>query len=270
MQTIGAGKDIDEARQPAIVERNGTRIGFLGYCSVAPKGYYAVPRRAGVAPMRAITHYEPLEDDQPGTPCKIMSWPLQRDLGALVDDIQRLRPQVDIVAVSLHWGVHHIRGLIADYQPIVAHAAIDAGADVIIGHHPHILKGIEVYRGKVIFYSIGDFARDFNTDRAPDVGWHREAQEIYRILGAGFGGQQDAIEDRFSMVAMIHFEAGAIQRISFRPVMIEIEDGGPQPQVVSPSSGRGKEIILFTEEISRNAGFSTEFTVDGDEVVVQV
>ncbi|MEI9805170.1 MAG: CapA family protein [Pseudolabrys sp.] len=130
IQTIGAGSDIDEARKPAIVERNGTKIAFLGYCSVAPKSYYAVPGRAGIAPMRAITHYEALEDDQPGTPCKIMTWPLQRDLDALVADIKRVRSQVDIVAVSLHWGVHHIKGLIADYQPTVAYAAIDAGADI--------------------------------------------------------------------------------------------------------------------------------------------
>jgi poly-gamma-glutamate capsule biosynthesis protein CapA/YwtB (metallophosphatase superfamily) len=209
------GDDIEEARKPAIFERDGTRIAFLGYCSVSPKSYYAVPGRAGVAPMRAITHYEPLEDDQPGTPCKIMTWPLKRDLDALVADVERVRPHVDIVVVSLHWGIHHLRGQIADYQPAVPRAAIDAGADIILGHHPHIVKGIEVYRGKGIFYSIGDFARDFNQDRKPDVEWNRECEEVSGIFGATFAGGHGNVEDRFSMVANIHFDKGRIERVSF-------------------------------------------------------
>ena len=270
IQTIGAGKNIDEARQPAIVECDGTRIAFLGYCSVAPKGYYAAPRRAGVAPMRAITHFEPLEEDQPGTPAKIMTWPLQRDLDALVQDVERVRPDVDIVAVSLHWGVHHIRGLIADYQPVVAHAAIDAGADIIIGHHPHVLKGIEVYRGKVILYSIGDFARDYNQDRAADVEWAREAKEVYEIYGSAFAGGQGKISNRFSMVADIQFAAGQIQRVSYRPVMIEIEDGAPQPQIVPVASTRGQEIIQFEKDITREAGLDTKFRVEGEKVVIEI
>jgi hypothetical protein len=278
MQTIGAGKDIDEARKPAILERDGTRIAFLGYCSVAPKSYYAVPGRAGIAPMRAITHYEPLEEDQPGTPCKIMTWPLQRDLDALVEDIKRVRSEVDIVAVSLHWGVHHIKGHIADYEPTVAHAAIDAGADVIIGHHPHILKGIEVYRGKVIFYSIGDFARDFNTDRKPDVEWNRECEEVYKIYGAAFIGagkgkgqtSHGSVEDRFSMVANIKFDRGRIVRVSFLPIMIELEGNGQQPRVAPASGAEGAEIARFVEEVTRGAGLNGKFHIEGDEVVIDL
>ncbi|MEI9803430.1 MAG: CapA family protein [Pseudolabrys sp.] len=261
IQTIGAGSDIDEARKPAIVERNGTKIAFLGYCSVAPKSYYAVPGRAGIAPMRAITHYEALEDDQPGTPCKIMTWPLQRDLDALVADIKRVRSQVDIVAVSLHWGVHHIKGLIADYQPTVAYAAIDAGADIIIGHHPHILKGIEVYRGKVILYSIGDFARDFNKDRKPDVEWNRECEEVYKIYGSAFLGGKGKeepnhghLEDSYSMVANIQFDKGRIERVSFLPIMIERDESGQQPTPAPVSSARGAEIAKFMADITRDAG----------------
>jgi poly-gamma-glutamate synthesis protein (capsule biosynthesis protein) len=270
IQTIGAGSDIDEARRAAIIERNGTRIAFIGYCAVPPKSYYAVPGRAGVAPMRAITHYEALEDDQPGTPCKIMTWPLQRDLDALVEDIKRVRSEADIVAVSLHWGIHHIRGQIADYQPMAAHAAIDASADVIISHHPHILKGIEVYRGKVIFYSIGDFARDFNKDRKPDVEWNRESEEIYKTYGATFAGGHGNVEDRFSMVANIRFDKGRIERISFLPVMIELDESGPQPTIAPASSSRGDEISKFVVSITREAGLDTVFYTEGDEVFIQL
>ena len=62
--------------------------------------------------------------------------------------------------MSYHWGIHFIPAILADYQKIVAHAAIDAGADIILGHHTHILKPIEVYKGKVIFYSLANFALD--------------------------------------------------------------------------------------------------------------
>jgi poly-gamma-glutamate synthesis protein (capsule biosynthesis protein) len=269
IKVIGAGKNIAEARTPAIVECQGTRIAFLGYCSVAPKGYYASAAKVGVAPMRAITHYEQLEDDQPGTPAKIMTWPLQHDLDALLEDVKRVRSQVDIVAVSLHWGVHHIRGLIADYQPVVAHAAIDAGADIIIGHHPHVLKGIEVYRGKVILYSIGDFARDYNQDRAGDVQWAHECEEVYKIYGSAFAGGQGAISNRFSMVAEIQFAAGKIERVAYRPVMIEHEDGGPQPKIVPVGSQRGEEIIQFVKDITRDAGLNAKFRVEGEKVIVE-
>lgn len=60
----------------------------------------------------------------------------------------------------MHWGIHFVPATIADYQREVVHAAIDAGADLILGHHPHILKGIEVYGGRAIFYSLGNFAMD--------------------------------------------------------------------------------------------------------------
>ena len=117
-------------------ERDGTRIAFLSYCSVAPKGYYASKGKPGVAPMRAITHYEPLEDDQPGTPCEIFTYPVTEDLEELLADINRARQAADIVVLSLHWGIHYFRGAIAGYQPAVAHAAIDAGPTSFLGTIP--------------------------------------------------------------------------------------------------------------------------------------
>ena len=86
-----------------------------------------------------------------------------------IDDIKKLRPLVDVLIVSQHWGVHFVPFVIATYQYEVGHAAIDAGADLIIGHHAHILKGIEVYKGKVIFFGMGlklSAARRRSTERA--------------------------------------------------------------------------------------------------------
>jgi poly-gamma-glutamate capsule biosynthesis protein CapA/YwtB (metallophosphatase superfamily) len=189
-------------------------------------------------------------------------------MDALVGDVKRVRPEVDIVVVSLHWGIHHIRAQIADYQPVVAHACIDAGADIIIGHHPHILKGIEVYRGKVIFYSVGDFARDFNKDRKPDVEWNRESEEVYSMFGATFAGGHGNVEDRFSMVAKIHFDKGRIQRVSFLPIMIELDESGQQPTVAPLATARGAEIADYVKDITREAGLTAKFSIEGDEVFI--
>lgn len=275
MHPVGAGKDIEEARQPVILERNGTRIAFLAYCSVAPVGYYAVPKRAGVAPMRGITHYEMLENDQPGTPCEIMSWPLPRDLKSLGEDVRRVRQQADIVAVSLHWGVHFIRAIIADYQPVVAHAAIDAGADIIIGHHPHILKGVEIYKGKAILYSIGNFAIDKAAGMAGDTPWKRTRQrifkELYRVdehepeaVGGAIGGFQD--DRQYSMIAKITVDNKTIQQVSYIPIIINRHN---QPAPVSPSDLGGQAVMRYLEDVTREANLNATFRASGNEVVIE-
>jgi hypothetical protein len=271
IQTIGAGENIAEARRPAIVERDGMRVAFVGYCSVAPKGYYAVSGRAGVAPMRAITHYEPLEEDQPGTPCRIMTWPLQRDLDALVEDVRQAKRRADVVAVSFHWGVHHVPVLIADYQPVVAHAAIDAGADIVLGHHPHILKGIEFYKGGLIFYSLGNFAMDSNPEDVAqaiqDNPWRQEVKAAYRVYGTpGPGDYRKHREANYSLIAMFDLDRATVRRASFLPVMINKRRA---PHAVSPSSRDGQRIVEYVDRVTREAGVNAKFRVDGETVVIE-
>src|SRR5262249_54341156 len=142
--------------KPAIMERKGVKVGFLAYCSVVREGYPAGPNKAGVAPLRANTYYEPRED-QAGTPPKVVSIPLQEDLDAMVADIEALRPQVDSVGVSIHWGIHFIPKMIAEYQVTAAKAAFGAGADMILGHHAHVPKAIGVFDGKACFFSLSNF-----------------------------------------------------------------------------------------------------------------
>jgi len=268
MQTIGAGKDLEEARTPAVFDHDGSRIAILGYCSVAPMSYYAVPGRAGVAPMRAITHYEPLEEDQPGTPCEVMTWPVNRDLDALVEDVGKARRLADVVLVSLHWGVHFAPVLIADYQPTVAHAAIDAGADAIIGHHPHILKGIEIYRGKPVFYSLGNFCLDTNSGYRPtDHYWRNKLKAAYTRFGAATPyqdhGQREA---NYSMVLKLEVHSGAITHASFRPVIIE--DG--TPVMCSAADTRGEDVLRYVRDITERAGLNGTFRVEGEDVIVEM
>jgi poly-gamma-glutamate synthesis protein (capsule biosynthesis protein) len=84
-----------------------------------------------------------------------------------------LRKQVDFVVLAFHAGVIRLPRIISDYQVTVAHAAIDAGADLVVGHSPHIPKAVEVYKGKVIFYSLGVFAmtKTFAAPSWSDPAW---------------------------------------------------------------------------------------------------
>ncbi|MBI4331111.1 MAG: CapA family protein [Chloroflexi bacterium] len=264
IKIVGAGKNIEEARQPAIVERKGVRIAFLGYCSVLPKGYEARPDKPGAAPLRATTAYEQF-DWQAGMPPKILTFPNQEDLEAILDDVKKARSAADVVIVSMHWGVHLVPAVVAIYQKEAAHAVIDAGADMIIGHHTHILKGIEVYKGKVIFYSLGNFA----IDGRPVETVRRDA--TWKVLGWELDPEYPTYpyppDSRKTVIARVLILGKKITRVSYFPAMVNKQTN---PEVLSGSDPRSKEVSDYVASICRDQRFDTTFTRDGDEMVVSV
>ena len=258
---IGAGNNIDEARQPAIIERKGTKIAFLAYNSVLPRGYEAWPDKAGCVPLRAATFYEQV-DWQPGTPPRIISFANKDDLEAMKNDIKAVRPLTDVVVMSIHWGVHFTPALIATYQKEIAYAAIDAGVDLVLGHHAHILKGIEAYKGKVIFYSLCNFAFDFPIKKG--------RQHIY---GAHYGWEADPeypsyafpADSRKTIIAKCVISNKEIEMVSFLPVMINRQS---QPEVLPRSDNRSSEVLEYIDWCCKNQELNTRFSWDGDEVVL--
>lgn len=142
----GGGLNIDEARTPAVISAGGVSIAFLGYSELAdifwtysyPRSFRAQKARPGVAPM---------------------------DEKMIVQDIRKARALADHVVVSFHWGEEYVRTP-NPKQVGLAHIAIDAGASVVLGHHPHVLQPVEVYEGGVIFYSLGNFVFD---QKKPDT-----------------------------------------------------------------------------------------------------
>jgi poly-gamma-glutamate synthesis protein (capsule biosynthesis protein) len=126
---IGAGENVSEARKMALYSVKGKKIAFLGYSLTQPIEFFADKNRPGTAPG-----YEKL----------------------VASDIKSARQQADYVIVSFHWG-KEATDTVQPYQRDTAHKAIEAGADVIIGHHPHVLQGIEHYKNGLIFYSLGNF-----------------------------------------------------------------------------------------------------------------
>jgi len=135
VQVAGGGKDIGAAHSPAIVKTDaGLTIGFLGYDDVIWPGFAATETQAGIA--EAVT-----------------------DMSRVKKDVRDLAKVVDYVVVGFHWGFEYTHYPVAQ-QTSEAHAVIDAGADLVIGHHPHVLQGFETYKGALIAYSLGDLVFD--------------------------------------------------------------------------------------------------------------
>ncbi|RJQ85791.1 CapA family protein [Amycolatopsis panacis] len=158
----GAGANVAEAHAPAVVERFGQRIAFLAYTSLCwPVGQEALENSPGVAAAGAYTAYQPDPRvlDIPGRPPIVRTTPVPEDLTRLVSDVRRARTTADHVIVSMHWGLpgDHL----AEYQVGYAHAIIDAGADLIVGHGSHTVQAVEVYRGRPILYSLGNLVFDW-------------------------------------------------------------------------------------------------------------
>lgn len=267
LKVVGAGATISQAREPVIVESKGQRVAFLAYSSILPMCYWAEENRPGCAPMRAWTLYEQIEHDQPGTPCRIHTFANRDDLAALQDDIRKAKQQADVVMVSLHWGIHFVPAVIAQYQPEVGRAAIDAGADVILGHHAHILKGVEIYKNKPIIYSLCNFAVDLHMDKAhAESKGFREIQTLHPNWQPDFESSYNFPADaRRTVVAKCIIEGGKVQRVSLVPTYVNRQS---QPEMLKASDARFTEVVNYLEEMSRQANLNGRFERFGDEVVI--
>lgn len=269
LEVVGAGENIKAARRPVIAEANGKRVAFLAYSSILPMSYWADDRRAGCAPMRAWTVYEQIEHDQPGTPSRTHTFPNRDDLKALRRDIAEAKCHADIVIVSIHWGIHFIPAVIADYQRDVAYAAIDEGAEMILGHHAHILKGIELYKGKPIFYSLSNFAMDSPMDEAMiasqafreiqtlNPNWHPSPDKLFNFPE----------DSRKTLVVKARLKTDGTVRTSFIPAFINDD---ACPELLEPSDPRFDEVVDYLRAISLQAGIETRFEVEGGEVTLSV
>lgn len=259
----GAGKNINEARKPAIVERKGVRVAFLGYLSVGPNGYMGEEDKPGAAPMRAHTLYEPYEY-QPGTPPKILTWPYREDLEQMAADIRKAKQQADIVIMTDHWGIHNAPVVIPDYEFEVGHVAIDAGADLVLGTHPHIMKGIEVYNGKVIVHSLANFVME--TGVADREGFIRSMRiKSWPELNARIYRPRHPDQSK-SLIIKVVISAKKIQRVSYIPVQLDLDWASPEP--LKRTDARAQAIFQYQAEITEAAGLNTRFSWDGDEIVV--
>jgi poly-gamma-glutamate capsule biosynthesis protein CapA/YwtB (metallophosphatase superfamily) len=161
----GAGADLDAALEPLRFEIGGATVGLVNASCTLPMESDAGEGKAGIAPIHIVSSYEidaSLSLEQPGTMPIVHTWARKDDQDRVCERVARLAAEVDVVIAAIHWGVPSPwlspdQGRLAEYQQPLGHALVEAGADVVWGHHAHELHPIEVYRDKLILYSVGHF-----------------------------------------------------------------------------------------------------------------
>jgi len=141
IHSVGYGINREGATTPAIRDV-GIKVGFLAYSMTFPESFWATDSTAGTA-YPFLPYFKP--------------------------KIQALDSQVDFTVISFHWGAENSDST-KQYQQMYAHQAIDAGADLILGHHPHIWQGVEQYKGKLIAYSLGNLCFGSYSEHAKKSG----------------------------------------------------------------------------------------------------
>ena len=143
------------------------------------------------------------------------------------------------------------------YDQQVSYTAIDAGADLVLGHHAHMLKGIEQYKGKVIFHGLGTFV--------PAIAALTEEQMSARMsLHPPSGGSDADPATKWTIIAKCVIDDGKISRVSYLPCLINEQR---QPEVLK-NDDRGRQVFDFIDKITKGAGLNTRYEWQDDEIVI--
>jgi len=173
--------------------------------------------------------------NRPGIPPEILTWADPVYLRWLDEDIAALRGRAEVIVASFHWGLHRD---VLQYMTEIAHRAIDAGADLVIGHGPHFSLPVEVYKEKPIFYGLGSFS--FHT---------------------GHGGRQHG--DWLGMIVRVAWDSGKIERAAFQFVRHDRHNR-------TVPCALADEGAAFDELAQRSAALGARFAPRGDEVEIEL
>lgn len=256
IKTIGAGANLQEALAPAIIEKNGTKVGFVGFASVYPSGYQARDARPGLAPMRVHYYIEISHGLESGVPPHIRNNVYPEDVDLMKSLIQDLRKRVDVVVVSHHWGQYRPVYL-TEYERALGRAAIDAGADIVLGHHHHFLRGIEVYKGKPIFYGLGHFVFDLTGAECVQGGYLRQELGDNCIFPRpGYPLSPFPEDTRMTMVAACDFDGKEMTSFGFFPCMIDAKNHAHPLKADDP---RAQKVVDYMTKITAGADLKTAY-----------
>jgi poly-gamma-glutamate capsule biosynthesis protein CapA/YwtB (metallophosphatase superfamily) len=205
----GAGLDIAQARVPAIVKIKGRTLAFLSYSLTFPLDFYASQGKPGTAPGYA---------------------------DFVKADIEKVRPRADLVVVSFHWGAELMTAA-KDYQIELGHQAVDWGADLVLGHHPHVLQELELYKGRLIAYSLGNFI---------------------------FGSESNRTNS--SMILLLTFQGNALARVEAVPLDVNNYRVKYQPRIL-----KGQQAADVLNALNVASGrFKTSLTMTNDRGVLEI
>ena len=311
----GTGENLTLARAPGYLDSGVGRVAIISCASTFPSFGLAGPDRPdvhgrpGVNPLRFNTTYlldqegmnalRTVQSKLPGRPADpaakavtfqnnrfelaekpgVATVPNEQDLKELTASIHAAKEQADYVLVALH-GHESIQGnrqAPAQFQVVFTHAAVDAGADMVVGHGPHVLRGIEIYKGKPIFYSLGNFIFQNETlDFLP--------AENYLPFGLGPDATTAEFNDRRysndtrgfpadplywqAVVALPSFHGGKLERIELLPIVLG--HGKPRPQrgrpvLADPAAGQ----LILEQMVKLSAPYGTHIAVqEGKGVIV--
>ena len=246
----GAGGTLEDARRPARLEHRGKRIALLSYNCVGPEAGWAAPARAGCNYLRIAT-----ADGSPVAPAGPLTDATDDALQRLAGDVVAAREDADLVIVALHKGIVHTPAVLAPYERPLAAAALAAGADVVVGHHAHLLRGIEASGGGPVFHGLGN-ACVVTHALSPGQNHPARAEWVERRRKL-FGFEPDP---RYTL-APFHPEAvhGALGiviahadgRLSYGVVPLWVEPPG-RPACVDDE--RAEAVIAYLERITAEAG----------------
>ncbi|MDA9391530.1 hypothetical protein WN73_12910 [Bradyrhizobium sp. CCBAU 45394] len=255
IKTVGAGSNLLEATAAVVIERDDIKIGFLGFASVHPAGYEALPSRPGLASVRVHYFIEPrlLEG---GVLPRVRTFPYPEDVELLRSLIKDLRKKVDVVVVSHHWGQYR-PAYLTEYERMLGHVSIESGADIVLGHHHHFLRGVEMYRGKPIFYGLGHFVFDLPGPDFAFTGYLLEEMGDDAIYPRpGYPLSPFPADTRMTMVATCEFEGTAIVSAGFFPCLINAEN---HALPLKRGNSHAQRIIDYMSKISAGVGLQTSY-----------
>lgn len=245
----GAGTNLVDASTPAFLSVGARRIALLSYNCVGPEASWAENQRAGCAYVRIET-----ADGQPIAPSAKLERINDESLGQMQRAIGAAKREADFVIVALHKGIVHTPATLAPYERPLAHAAIDAGCDVVIGHHAHIVRGIETYQGKPIFHGLGNgcvVTRALSPAQTHPkrAAWAKKRREL-------FGFEPDPAyelapfhpEAVNAMLGRVRWHADGRIEAGFTPVDVE-----PPGKPVLAHEDRAERVIRYIEDITVRA-----------------
>ena len=189
----GAGGNLEAARRPVIVEQKGKRIAVIGPTRVIPTADWA----AGKQVPGMLAAY---------------------DMAILLEEIQKQRQENDFVVVYVHWGIEKEEKP-QDYQRSMGRQMIDAGADLVIGAHPHVLQGIEYYKGKAIVYSLGNFVFGSSIPRTAllKTTWNEGKEPVLRLIpGTSAKGYTRMLTDEADRQEFFRYIENISEKVTFQ------------------------------------------------------
>lgn len=271
---IGAGPSLAEALRPHRVKLGDTRVALLAVTAVLVAGTEARSTTPGVAVLRAEDSYAPPFPGfvYPGVPAKVVSVLNEEDWSSVRAAVTAAKSDADLVVVSAHWGDHTRPWVLTEHERLCAELLSEAGADLVLGHHHHLLRGVEFVNETPVFYGLGHLvydmprfpeemrARGVDLDGLSEV----ELAQAYGDYGVfpretspGFHFHPRA---RHAVVAIVELDDEGIQRAGLVPC--RLDDSGVA-RIVHRDDPHWPGAVEFLRSCQQRAYLDTDLVDDG-------